>query len=286
MKNHSIIWLVLISFMVTACSKSDDERFVNKLSGPVLVKVNGSPVTQRDVDVAAIRMLGARRAFEVDSTGRQKILESIVLSKILTEAAVKEQNPESIDSINRQVRDYREELLIKEYLRKHIKPVPVTQAMIQDYYEKYPERFGGKTIREYMALTTSGKTAGKLRQQIFKAFSDAKIKKNWRAYAKKLSKQGMKVELKKGKTDDKLLHARLKMMLEAIKLNDTSKPFMLDGRQYVLRVTAEKKQKPRELKEVGAEIRKAIAPGILKAAINKVSEDLKVNAVIEYTKFE
>lgn len=130
---------------------------------------------------------------------------------------------------------------MKEYLRKHINPTPVTQDMIQEYYEKHPEQFGGKVIREYIALVSQQKTQGILRQKIVKALDAAKDKKNWRSYAKSLTKKGIKVSFKQGKTDGKLLHERLRLVLKNIKLKETSKPFLLDGKQYVVRVIVEQK---------------------------------------------
>ncbi len=282
---YKFLGLLCLILTVSACQRSTDEKETTATAqeaDPVLVKVNGQPITQRDLDVATLRLVGAARMAQLDDEARNKILESLVMSRVISAAAEAEITPENKDRIDRQTRDYREELLVKQYLRDHVEPQPVTQEMVKAHYEKYPERYGAIVIREYQLLAASDKPEGAARQNLLKALNDAKNQKDWAVFANSLKKQGYAVTLKQGKSTEQVLHQQLQLVMSSLKLNETSRPFLIDGVPQVVRITAETKGTPRPLSEVSAEIRKALLPGQLTIAVKEVTEELKKTASIEY----
>lgn len=284
-RNVNILVILLLAFIVSACQKSTDEPTANKpaqQNDPVLVNVNGQSITQKDLDVAMLRLLGPARMAQLDDVAKSKILDSLVMSRLISGAAETELDAENKDHIERQVRDYREEMLVKHYLRNHVEAQPVTQAMVKAHYEKYPERYGAIIIRDYQLLTVSNKPEGAVRQNLLKLFNDAKDIKDWNVFAKQLKQQNYAVSIKQGKSNETLLHQQLQQVMSSLKLNETSRPFLINGIPQVVRITAEKKEAPRPLSEVSAEIRKALLPGQLKIAIKQVADDLKKSAKIEY----
>ncbi len=249
---------------------------------PALVTVNGQIITQKDLDVATLRLVGVTRMTELDEAASKKILESLVMSRLISSAAEATLNDEQKNSIARQVRDYREEILVKQYLRDNVEPSPITQAMVKAHYEKFSERYGASTIREYQLLTANSRPEGAARQNMLKALAQAKDNKNWPVFIKKIKSQGIVISLKQGRSTEKLLHKQLQLALASLKVNETSRPFLIDGVPQVIRITNEVKEKPRPLNEVSAKIRKALLPGQLKIAVKQVADSLKKTANIKY----
>jgi hypothetical protein len=281
----NVLVFLFLALTMSACQKSTDEQAAGKTekeNDPVLVKVNGQVITQKDLDVTMLRLLGPARMAQLDDVAKSKILDSLVMSRLISGAAEAELDTDNKDHLERQVRDYREEILVKQYLRDHVEPQPITQGMVKAHYEKYPERYGAIVIREYQLLTTSNKPEGAARQNLLKIFNDAKDKKDWNGFAKKLKQQNYAVTLKQGKSNEQLLHQQLQLVMSSLKLNETSRPFLIDGVPQVVRITAEQKEAARPLSEVSAAIRKALLPGQLKIAIKQVADDLKKSAKIEY----
>jgi hypothetical protein len=62
--------------------------------------------------------------------------------------------PEDLAVLDKKINRYREQLLVKMYLVRQTNPEPVTLKMVKDYYEGHPEKFGGKTIREFEMIAT------------------------------------------------------------------------------------------------------------------------------------
>ena len=273
--------IMSVALGLVSCSKNKTDETVAEVD-PVLVKVGAQSITEKDLDIAVLRLLGPARMTQIDETARKKILESLVLSKVISQAAEAEMDAETKDSIERKVRSYREEILVKQYLRDHVEPQPVTQAMVKEHYEKYPERYGAVVTQTFQLLSATKKLTGEARQELLKALGDAEKAKDLRRYSKKLIAKKQAVTFREGKSNDKLLQKQLQQVLSTLKLNQTSRVFFIDGIPNVVRITAEKKQQARPLSEVSASIRKSLLPGQLKVAIKEVAEKLKNSKNIEY----
>ena len=273
----------LMSLSLLACSKDSKQETVQDVD-PVLVKVGTQTITEKDLDIAVLRLLGPSRMAQIDDVARKKILESLVLSRVISQAAEAEINAETKDSIERKVRSYREEILVKQYLRDHVEPQPVTQGMVKAHYEKYPERYGAVVTQTFQLLSATKKLKGEARQKLLKALGGAEKAKDLKVFSRKLKAQNFAVTLRQGKSNDQLLQTHLKQVLSDLKLNQTSRVFFIDGVPSVVRVTAEKKQQARPLSEVSSSIRKALLPGQLKIAIKEVADKLKDKHKIEYIK--
>ena len=73
-------------------------------------------------------------------------------------------------------------------------------------------------------------------------------------------------------------------MLNTLEEKQTSKPFFIDGKVYVARITSAEQQKARPLNEVSAEIRKTLAPLQLQQAISSISDEILKTVKVEYSK--
>jgi len=268
-----------IALLFTGCQK---ETAVTPTSD-VLVRVNGSPVTQAELDYTVLRLLGPDKAYQIDGVTRKKVLQSMVMSRVMAQLAQQQISPDDLKRLQQQVADYWEQLFVKQYLKAHIKPQPLTQAMVKDYYDKHKARFGATSIRQFELITTTRSLQGAERVRVLRQLTGLE-RKNWKTYVQMLKKQGLPIDYRTGNADEKLLHASLRTMLATLKLKEVSKPFFIEGRVYIVRIISEKRRQARPLNEVSAAIRKALAPIQLQKAIAEISADIMKTAKIEYVK--
>ncbi len=250
----------------------------------ILVRVQGEAVTDFDVEQAALKMLGAQQAALLDEAGRKKVLESLVLSKALAMTASKELGADELAVLEWKAQAYREQLLVNRYLRSHATPQPVTEQMIKEYYDSNPERFGGRTVREYELITSGQRLDGMQRERMLAELTGMDAKKDWRRYVENLAKQNLPLQFRQGRTNTDVIIAELKNMLDKLDEGEVSKPFFIEGKIYIVRVRSKTETPPRPLSEVSADIRKALAPVQLKKAIKEVSDKILGEISVEYVK--
>lgn len=269
--------------LLTACQK-EAETNKTKIQEQALVNVNGSIISDRDLQVASVRIVGAQKAFLLDENIKQKILESMVMSRVISNKALNQIDAEEKDQIERKTRDYREELLVKSYLRKNVDPQPVTQEMVKAYYEKNPELFGATNSKEFELITTNKKVQGSEREQALIVLNKARKRTNWKGYVKQNNKVKSIYEFRFGKTSEKLLNAQLRAAMTNMKNKDISRPVFIEGKPYLIRITKEVSTKARPLAEVSTKVRRMLAPQQLKKAIRVVSDKLMKQAKVDYIK--
>jgi len=286
MKNPIILILFICLLSIVACSK-DDNFSVGGSAGlagdnEILAKVNGSPISRHDLDSALVRMLGDYQSSLLDPKGRRNALESLVMSRAMAQTVKKELSRKDLAIIEKQVTAHREKLLVNHFLRKHSTVAPVTDKMVKAFYEKNTQRFGARTERQYEMLFSANKVSADERDKIIAALGGADKNKQWKKMSKRLAKAGIKLQYRQGKTDEKLLHPRLQALLKSIKVGTTSNVSFIDGKPYLVRITAENQIAPRPLNEVSAKIRKSLMPLQLKQAIEKSSAELLPKMKIKY----
>ena len=286
---HRWQWLPLAIGLVclTACqSPSDSESETEQTAavagdGEVLVRVEGESITAYDLELAANRLLGPEQAAMLDDGGRRKLLESLVLSRLMARAAAKELSAEDAAKLDKQVAAYREQLLAKQYLKAHAVPGPVTDEMVKRYYEEHPEQFGGGRERHYrLLMATPDAVTG--RETAMQVLKDAQDRDDWPDYVRAMSAKGHKLQLREGVVDAGLLHPQLLALLNQTAVNSVSAVTFIDGQAYVARIDKEVEKQPRPLAEVSAEIRRALVPVQLKKAIEQVGDGLRKSAQIDY----
>ncbi len=248
----------------------------------VLARVNGSPITRFELDQAIAGVLGDGQSGLLDAAGRRRVLESLVASRAMAQAAARGLDAQARARLDRQTDAYREQVLVRLYLSEHTEPQIVTDEMVQVYYEANPRRFGARTVRSYEALVTERRVAGEKRRQALDAFSSASDHQDWEALALSLRDQGLPVERRAGEVDPGLLHPRLRDALKVLAPGEGSRPFLVDGKPYVVRIVAETQRAPRPLEEVSAEIRRMLAPIQLRKAISASSDAVLETADVEY----
>ncbi len=282
--------VVGITLFVSGCgeekspSTSEPREDTAPVQGNVLARVQGELVTNFDVEQAALKMLGAQQAALLDEAGRKNVLESLVLGKALSRVSKEELDAEELTMLEWKVQAYREQLLVNRYLRRHADPQPVTEQMIKEYYEANPARFGGRAVREYEMITSRERLDGVQRERVLAELANASVEKNWNRYITSLSKENLPLQFRRGKTNNNVILEELQRVIDRLSVGDVSKPFFVEGRVYIARVTSAENIPPRPLSEVSADVRKALVPVQLKKAIKKISDEVLNTVNVEYVK--
>lgn len=282
MRTYSLYIALAMVLALSACGRG---KGTAELPGEseVLAKVDGSAITRFELNDSLERMLGEYQSSLLDDGGRKQALQSLVISRAMSQAAQKELGNEEKARIEKQTEAYREKLLTNAYLKAHAKIEPVNDQMVRDFYDKNPDRFGGKSVRRYDLLVGMQKLDGVSRDKAIKALAEANTSKDWKDLANKLTKQNLPIQFRQGNMDDQLLLPQLRTAMQSLKVGGISDVVLIDGKPHAVRIVGEEKIPPRPLNEVSDEIRKALAPVQMKKAVKEVSDEVLKTIKVKYT---
>lgn len=271
------------SLLITACGKPEQGQAkapVPATSTPIAT-VNGEGITDADVDLAMQRMFSDTDRMLGDANLRSKVLESLVTSRAIKQLVLKELTPDESEKIHQQAKAYEEELLVKEYLQRHVTPEPVTSDMVQKFYQDNPARFGQETIRDFELLKAPTNLDDSRRDALLKAIPAIRAEADWSKTEKTWADQ-FGLQLERGSSAAGLLNNALDEALKKMKPGETSEVVSVDGQFHLLRLKAERQTPPKALSEVSADIRRQLAPLQLKKAVKQLSETARAQAKVEW----
>ena len=277
MRNKYLL-IILLSIIAAACGKEPS----SKDDSPVLVKVEGTVITEQDLEENLARLLGERQAAVVGANARRNALESMVISRIISGKAKNKISDKQLVAIERKTNAFKENLLVNEYLKNNSVVEPVTEEMVRDYYEKNTDRYGPAIDRRYEMIYTIEKISQNQRDSLLSLLKDADIKTDWKTLTSRIQKKGLEIYYRQGNANDVMLNSRVRNLMKPLKLKTSSGVTFVDGRLYQARIVSETKKEPRPLSEAHMEIRELLKPIKIKDAIRKVSDELVKSAKVEY----
>ncbi|MCX4028259.1 peptidyl-prolyl cis-trans isomerase [Endozoicomonas sp. SM1973] len=246
-----------------------------------IAKVGDWFITQQELDFVTERTVGSSTlAVMYDQIG-VKLLESLVVSKAMAQQASAALSVDEKTALELKVKAYREELLVRQYLADNAKVEPVTDQMIQDYYQKHPEKFGGITRKRYRLIKTINLPANKL-TEASELFSEISQNSNWQEAVAELKKQNIIASIQTAEVNPALISDGIKKLLEGTAQGQLSPVTVVNGNLYRLEVVAEIKTPAKTLVAVSDEIRKILAPLQLKQAVKTASEEAVKDLKVEY----
>ncbi len=278
-----LVWIIFV-LVLSACDKQGGQGDAEEHAadrGPLLAEVNGKKIHRQDLDATLVDMFGEYQASMLDEAGRKKALESLVASKALTDMALKKMDRDTLRSIELKTERHRENLIINAYVKENIAPEPVSEKMVEDYYQAHLDKFGQKKLRQYELLSTGSVLTDPLRDKLLAAFEKAKNNKP-EAIQKLLKTKGFDIGYHKGVSGEKTLPPRLRDFIDGQPLNKLSSITFIDGKAYAVLVNKEITQPAKPLSEVSREIRKSLAVMQLKKAIKSLSEQALQQAKVNY----
>jgi PPIC-type PPIASE domain len=283
--NSRMLLLPLILFLV-GCQNGDQAQSSGKAQLPgeetILAKVEEQTITRYDLDSVIQNMLGAQQAELLDENSRKKVLESLVLSRVMALKAEQEMSADEQRELEKKVGRYREQLQAKAYLVAHAEPQPVTNQMVTDYYNQHLERFGQKTLYHYELLTGRTEAAGDNRKALLATLQQAQSTADWKALSEQWKGEGKAVDYRQARGALDVLEPKLAAVLKGLKPNQTSDIIFQDGKPVVVRLNQKQELPARPLAQVSAEVRKSLVPIQLKKQIEKLSDELMKTVQVEY----
>jgi hypothetical protein len=247
----------------------------------VLAVVNGSSITRSDLDLA-IRKLAGGEAEGLDETAARKVLESMVMSRAISQLRQKEMSKQDHAEIAREVAVFQEQLLVRQYLAEHGTPQPVAMESIRQYYDAHPELFSAGKIRQYEMITTGRPLQANERDELLGKLKDPEAHDKWQGWVDELVRTGYPVVYRQGGDGDEVLHPALARAIAALSVGQVSQLIFIQEIPYLVRITDERKIPPKPLSEVTGIIQKSLVAQRLKQAIEQAGKEALAGAAVEY----
>ena len=283
-KPASAMTLMLSSALLLSLSgcdpKAQQAQSEQRRQSPMVAQVNGEPITQDDVDFMLKRMLKGQVLAQADDVLRKKVLDSLISSRAMKIQMESSLSAEEKASIAQSAKAYEEELYVKEYLANHVVPEPVTLEMVQAYYDKYPEEFGGEVVQDFQMLVMNNTNNQQARDKFLAAIPEIKATKEW-GVAKKQWAQMDGVQYQEGRARPGLLDPALEQVISRLAAAETSDLVYANDQIYLVKVTNVTRMAPKPLIDVSADIRKKLAAQQLRSAVKKASEEVLKNVQVK-----
>lgn len=294
----------LFTFAVAACARHSPDA-------DVVARVDGSTIT-RTQWLRAIDKAFATQHDAADDASRHKILESLVLNRVLARSAKSEQSADDRRQMQDDIDSYREQYLARWYLSRHAQAASVSEKSVHEYYEQHPDQFGGGEALRYELVLTVGALDGKPREDVITWLQSLLAKsapvgvknehdeatprgalsrrpvvsggasQDWSAAVAEAAGRGLPILLRSGEADDALLTPRLRAALASATPDSAPQLLFIDGRPYLLRAVGRVSRAPQPLAAVHQEIVEILVANHLKQSIAHMTPTLLDKAHVEY----
>lgn len=265
-----------------SCSDKGEEALLLPDDNVVVAKVNGEAISAYDWQQAILSNLGEQNAYLLDDDARQKVLQSLVAAKSMAQKELKSMTASEKLELQKQTEAYREQLLVKRYLKSAVTINPVTSEMVEEYYQKHPERFGANRTVEYQLIRLVANVDGDARNKLITQLQGASNAKEWDALTQVARKGNASFQWLQQKSQPQILEAPLSSIVANTAKGAISEVFWVDGKPLRVRVLDEQWSAPKPLSEVSTEIRKSLAPNQVKQAVKLATDAILLESDVEY----
>lgn len=278
-RQRILVWLCLSTLVggLAACGDKPAEH-----EDLVLAYVNDRPVYQHQVDIAFERTLGPQGALLADDSTWDKVLESVVATRVLADLAAAQLSDGEHRELEARVQAWREEKLVRQYLADRVTPTPVTSAMVEDYYRRHPEQFGGGERLHYEQLSVAVAGDESLRDRAIAFLGEAADVTDWQALAQQARRGDLPATYQRGDVGQGVGEPALRARLQPMTEGQTSALAFSGGEASMLRLVRRETLAPRPLMEVSDDIRMRLAPVQLRKAVREVMDDAMQDANVRY----
>ncbi|GAB59524.1 peptidyl-prolyl cis-trans isomerase [Rheinheimera nanhaiensis] len=278
MKSRSVV--LFVALCISACSDKPAPQ-PNVDSDPVLARVGNETISRLELDVAIDSSIGPYAALHLGPEGEHKVLQSLVMRKLMSQHQFALLDEDARTALELQVNAYREELLTKQFVREQLIPEPVTEAMVTDYYQRYPEEFGAAEYASYQLLRADTGLNPEQRQRVLWYLEQLTAAADWTILAEQARQEGLAVYLVAGTSSEQGLIAEYQSLIAPLAAGQVSATAELNNRLVKVKVLERNRIAAKPLADVSDEIRKKLAPMQLKRAIEQATDNLKANTDVE-----
>lgn len=274
--------LLVMLLLVAGCSDSDTKTTSTADQSAVLATVNGEKISDADVAFALQRTF-SNVDLVVDQAMRDKVLDSLIAAKAMRAVMQEQLSEGEKNNINRTVNTYAEELYIKEYLLKNAHPEPVSTSMVEDYYHRNIEEFGGGESKEFELLKTQTKITEQQRDTLLSEVVALKKSTNWKQFSES-NANTFGLTFFQSTIRPGLLDPQVEQLVDSLGVGQVSDVAFIGGIPHIARVTNVTSLPAQPLAQVAPQIRKKLAAVQLKKAIKTATEEVRDKVSIKLIK--
>lgn len=275
-----LIALLCAALWLTGCSDSS-ELPATLDADPVLARVGTESISRQELDIAINDNIGPYAALHLGPEGEQKVLQSLVMRKLMSQQQLALLDAEAKALLDLQVKAYREELLTKQYVQQQLTPEPVTEQMVQDYYQRYPQEFGAAEYANYQLVRADAGLDSKQRQRVLWYLEQLTATTDWTPLAAQARQEGLAFYLVTGTSSEQGLIPEYQALIAPLAEGQISAVAELNNRLVKVKVLERQRIAAKPLAEVRDDIRKKLAPMQLKRAIEQATDNLKASTDVE-----
>lgn len=252
------------------------------LKADAVAYVNGTRISHELLTHEARRVTG-RELSELDAETADKLLDAVIMRRALTLEARRGMQPDAERRLAAELEAYEEQVLVKRYLAERAVVQPVTDEMIDTYYENHKDRYESVQGREYEMLAV--KPVESSRREVLQVLQAAKSHRDWAAAGTQIEALGATVTHAGGKVNTALLQPGLKKLLDDIQSPDESRLSRVEDTVYLVRITKAGETTHAPLSEVEASIRRELSAARVKQAIRELGGRVLKESDVERVDF-
>ena len=267
------ISIILSLLLLSACSNDTSIEEINtEQQGKLLAEVDDVKIFQSELDNLLVEMFGEYQALSLDDQSREKALKSLVATKSMAKLAKKELSKEGLEKIDFKVLQYRENLLVNEYVKNNGTMQHISNKMVEDYYYSHLEKFGEMKLPKYELLTTDTILPLESRDEFIHAYQKVNKNKGLKHIKDKMKSIGIILQHHKGLLGEGVMQSEIENFIQSQQLQKPSDLTFINDRPYIVLIVSVQTKAAEPLSVVRQDIRKNLTVLQLKKAIKTLSE--------------
>tara|TARA_B100000745_G_scaffold300323_1_gene253828 strand:- start:125 stop:1003 length:879 start_codon:yes stop_codon:yes gene_type:complete len=255
-----------ITSEVTATLQQDSPKSQLSDSSKRLAEINGSIITENQLQLAIQNSLGPNAGSFLDQANQEKVLESLILGRVISTNAEQSLPKETILKIKLQTESYKEQLLIQHYLKNKLAKKIFNQEDITRYYQSHPEQFGQKKLHMFEALVVERSRDSIAYTSQLQKLEKLKNEKDWHQYEEK------SIQYQTG-IAEQILPKEIFNQLQDKPIN-TPATLTMANTTYLIKKTREQNLPPKPIETVIPEIKKYLLATQLREGIQNIGSKL------------
>ncbi|MDP2714231.1 peptidylprolyl isomerase [Rheinheimera sp.] len=275
-----LIPLLAATLWLSACSDTSVQQPAAD-TDPILARVGTDSISRQELDIAISDNIGPYAALHLGPDGEQKVLQSLVMRKLMSQQQLALLDADAKALLELQVKAYREELLTKQYVQQQLTPEPVSEQMVADYYQRYPQEFGAAEYANYQLVRADSGQDGKQRQRVLWYLEQLTAAADWPELAAQARQEGLAFYLVTGTSSEQGLIPEYQALITPLASGQISAVAGLNNRLVKVKVVERHRIAAKPLADVRDDIRKKLAPMQLKRAIEQATDNLKASTDVE-----
>jgi len=248
-------------------------------SETVLAKFGDTVITQKDLDEFMTRFAYARKNKPYSSEEKKEMLNNMVKGTLVCMEAEKEKLDQD-PTVRAKLRNYRNELLIQEYLAKKITPhITIKPEEVDQILKDHPNLLPKETLTMKEILVSTEKEALAIRKELSKGGDFSKIAME-KSKAESRINGGTMRPVSRGQ-----FQKEIEEVIFSLKRGEVSKPVKGDRGYYIFLLVDRREKSPEEMEKLQNTVREKIQQLEItkrgQEALEKKAEELRKKEKVE-----